>query len=65
MCKKNYINKVRKAHGMSIKRLSTELDIPESTMEKYLYNQTQPDIFDIKKIAQILGVDIDDLIKEK
>ena len=65
MCKSNRINTVRKKKGVSIRKLATELDMPVSTVEKYLYNVNQPDIFDIKKIAEALGVNIDQLIKEK
>lgn len=65
MSKTNHINDVRKKKGMSIADLATKLDMPISTVENYLYNRAQPDIFDIKKIAKVLKVDINDLIKSK
>jgi len=54
-----------KAKGVSVTDLSEYLDTPKSTVEKYVYNASQPDIFTFRKIAVFLEEDMDDLIDKK
>jgi len=58
----NRIKEVLKEQGRTQIWLASKLDLSKSTMALYCGNQSQPKIAVLYKIAQLLDVDVKDLL---
>lgn len=56
------IKMLRKATGLSQKKMAELCDIPVTTYSNYENNNREPNINNLKKIADILEVSLDDLL---
>lgn len=52
-----YIQQYRHVYGYTARRLAQELDVYESTIQKWEYGISQPQPKNIKKIIQFMGYD--------
>lgn len=58
----NNIKKIRKERNISQKDMAKKLNMPSSTYSNYENNNREPNAATLKKIANILNVDINDLL---
>ena len=61
----NKIQTILKSQGRSQIWLANQLDITKSTMSGWCTNATQPPIEKLYKVAELLGVEIYDLLVPK
>jgi DNA-binding XRE family transcriptional regulator len=59
---KNRIKEVMREQGRQNTWMCEKLEIKSSTFGHYLNNHTQPSIFQLKKVAQVLDVAMEDLV---
>ena len=59
----NRIKVVLIEHNKTGKWLSEELGVNPATVSKWCTNTTQPDLYTLKKMAELLQIDIKELIK--
>lgn len=58
----NKIQKVLKSQGRTQIWLANQLDVTKSTMSGWCTNTTQPPVEKLYKVAELLGVDVYDLL---
>lgn len=56
------IKECRKAHNLSQRELASQVDIDRSSLAHYEAGDRMPDIFTLWKIADCLGVSLDELV---
>ena len=59
----NRIKVVLTEHNKTGKWLSEELGVNPATVSKWCTNTTQPDLYTFKKVAELLQLDIKELIR--
>ncbi len=59
---RNRIKSEMKKQGRSIQWLADELCISRSSVYKYYENQSQPSIFRLKRISELIGTTMEELI---
>ena len=59
----NKIKVVLTEHNKTGKGLSEELGVNPATVSKWCTNTTQPDLYTLKKVAELLQLDIKELIR--
>lgn len=65
MVQKNNLNRLKVVlceHGRTSKWSAQELDVNPATVSKWCTNKIQPDLHTLSKVAEMLGVDIKDLL---
>jgi len=60
---KNY-ERIRSAAGMTDSQVSEATGIPRMNFSDWKHDRTTPKVANMKKIADTLGVTVDELIKE-
>ena len=60
----NNLNRLRKKEGYSQEELANKLNVTRQTISKWELEQTTPDLKDLKKIANIFNISLDELISE-
>ncbi|MBS5984070.1 MAG: helix-turn-helix transcriptional regulator [Clostridium butyricum] len=58
----NNIKKIRKEKNISQKDMAKKLNMPSSTYSNYENNNREPNALTLKKIADVLSVDVHDLL---
>lgn len=60
----NYIKQIRQAKNLNRKQLSELSGVPSRTIDDWENNRRMPrDVYQLKKVADALGVNIEELIK--
>ena len=59
----NRIKVVLTEHNKTCKWLSEELGVNPATVSKWCTNTTQPDLYTLRKVAELLQLDIKELIR--
>lgn len=54
---------LRKTRGLTQQQLADKLEIQRATISNYEIGRRSPHLKELEKIASVLGVNIDDLIK--
>ncbi len=58
------LKNVRKNKNLTQKELAAKLNLDQSTISKYEKNIILPNIMILKKLAQVLGCSVDELLKD-
>ena len=64
MKKLNRIKEVLKSEGRTAKWLAEKLEVDVATMSRWCNNHIQPSLTTLDKTAEILGVNIKDLLRD-
>lgn len=59
---KNKIKDFMESQGRKSSWLSEQLGVSRATVYKYMSNDLQPSIFRLKRVAEVLGVKMEDLV---
>ncbi len=57
----NNLNDLIKSSGLKKHKIATHIGVADSTLTRYINNQTYPNIYKLKKLAEILNVKIEDI----
>ena len=60
----NRISEILKEQGRSNRYVASKIGVSEQTFSSWVQNKTQPNILQGKKIAEVLSVEMEELIKK-